>query len=395
MRIKQAVMLVGGLGTRLRPFTNDKPKPMIEVIGKPFAEHLIELLKQNGIKEVIFLSGYKHEKFREYFGNGKRFGVKIKHLPSEISDHTGDRVRKAFPHLADRFLLMYGDNYWPLDLRSMEKRHEEKGADITMAIYTNWDGRGEYGDEHDVLLDENKYISYFGPRIKSGHGMDIGSFIVEKRALRDLKKTHRNFQGQFVPSLISKKRVAAFETSHPYQSITNPDLLKRTERFLIPKKVVFLDRDGVINNWRKDNYVKNWSEFTFIDGAKESLAKLTNAGYKIFIVTNQRAIALGLMTESELNKIHNQMTAELRKHGAKISGIYYCPHNTTDNCHCRKPKAGLLYKAAWDHDIDLTKAIMVGDKEKDVEAGKAAGCRTILVPSEAGITHALDELLNE
>jgi histidinol-phosphate phosphatase family protein len=146
------------------------------------------------------------------------------------------------------------------------------------------------------------------------------------------------------------------------------------------KKVIFIDRDGVINKKMPEgDYVKTWSEFEFLPGAIEALKILYEAGYSIFVITNQRGIARGIMRKEDLDDIHNRMVIELEKYGVKLAGIYYCPHNYEDNCNCRKPKPGLLLRAAKEHNFDLKDAIFIGDSLKDIQAGINAGCKTVLV----------------
>ena len=148
-------------------------------------------------------------------------------------------------------------------------------------------------------------------------------------------------------------------------------------------KCVFLDRDGVINEKAPEgDYIKNWSGFEFLTGVKEAIKKLNKAGFLVIIITNQRGIAKGLMTEGDLKDIHTKMIEELKKSGAKIDGIYYCPHDEKDNCNCRKPEIGMFLKAKKDFNIDLNKSWIIGDSKYDIIAGKNAGCKTILLINE-------------
>jgi histidinol-phosphate phosphatase family protein len=148
-------------------------------------------------------------------------------------------------------------------------------------------------------------------------------------------------------------------------------------------KVVFLDRDGVINQYPGDTkYVAAWSEFYFLPGVKEALLRLTQAGYKIFIVSNQAGVAKGIYSKKTLDEITRKMLKQLGESGVKICSIYYCIHRNEDNCSCRKPKAGLLEKALQEHAISrdvLSSAFFVGDSTRDIQAGKSAGCKAILV----------------
>lgn len=143
-------------------------------------------------------------------------------------------------------------------------------------------------------------------------------------------------------------------------------------------KAVFLDRDGVINRKARteDEYVTRWEEMKILPGVEEAIVRLNQGDYRVIVVTNQRSIAKGLITAPELDAIHQRMCEHLSSAGAKIDGVYYCPHELEPPCGCRKPQPGMLLEAARVHDIDLTASWMIGDSEKDVEAGKKAGCRT-------------------
>jgi len=148
-------------------------------------------------------------------------------------------------------------------------------------------------------------------------------------------------------------------------------------------KIVFLDRDGVINQYPGDTkYVASWAEFHFLRGTKEALLRLTQAGYKIFIVSNQAGVAKGIYSKETLDEITRKMLRELGASGVKICSIYYCIHRDEDNCSCRKPKSGSVERALREHAIPkdvLKSSFFVGDSTRDIQAGKSAGLRTILV----------------
>lgn len=146
-------------------------------------------------------------------------------------------------------------------------------------------------------------------------------------------------------------------------------------------KIVFLDRDGVINKNRSD-YVKTWKEFEFLPNAKKGIKLLNENGFKIIIITNQSVVGRGIITEKTLNEIHEKMLKELEECGCRIEKIYYCPHAPSDNCDCRKPKPGMLLKAANDFDMDLKKCCFIGDDIKDMQAGEKVDCKTYLVSED-------------
>jgi D-glycero-D-manno-heptose 1,7-bisphosphate phosphatase len=146
------------------------------------------------------------------------------------------------------------------------------------------------------------------------------------------------------------------------------------------RQVAFIDRDGVINRDR-DDYVKSVAEFEFLPGSPEALARLHAAGWSVVIVSNQASIAKGIMSMDELGRINEALKAGVEAVGGKIDAMYYCPHRPEDHCDCRKPLPGMLLQASRDFGIDPTDAVFVGDAHRDIRAGNAAGCKTVLVLS--------------
>lgn len=143
------------------------------------------------------------------------------------------------------------------------------------------------------------------------------------------------------------------------------------------KKAAFLDRDGVLNRKAPEGqYVTRWEEMEFLPGVREAIRLLNQAGYSVVVVSNQRCVAKGLITASEVEFMHARMRDEFATAGARIDAIYYCPHDFEPPCSCRKPHPGMLLEAARTHDLDLAESWMIGDSEHDVEAGKRAGCKT-------------------
>lgn len=397
MKITQAVILAGGQGKRLRPFTINNPKPMMSINGKPFLEYLIRLLKANGIKEMIILTGYLGEKITQYFGDGSKFGVKIKysHTPflneKKEENNSGLRLKNATDLLDDQFLLLYCDNYWPLDLEKLTNFFNSHTSDILITTYTNKDK----STKNNIRVDENGYVTKYDKERKDKdlNGVDIGFFIVRKSILKLLPKTNSFFERDILPLLIKKKRLCSLLTNQKYYSIGDNSRIIETEKFLRPKKVIFLDRDGVINKKpKKANYVKTWDEFEFLPGSIKAIRILNSKGYKIFIISNQSGIARGFLSFQDLINIHENMKRQLRKNQAKIDGIYICPHGWNEGCDCRKPKPGMLIQASKDNYIDLTNALFIGDDKRDLQAGKEVNCKTVLVNSKKNLLKIVESL---
>ena len=149
------------------------------------------------------------------------------------------------------------------------------------------------------------------------------------------------------------------------------------------QKVVFLDRDGVINQDSPD-YIKSWSEFHFLPGSLEALRRLTQHGFRLFIITNQSVINRQMISVETLEDIHDRMRAQIRLHGGKIHDVFYCPHTPEDHCACRKPRPGLLESIARHYGVSLAGVPAIGDSLRDLQAAAAVGARPILVRTGKG-----------
>jgi len=391
IKIKQTVILAGGLGTRMRPLTDTRPKPMVPVHGRPFLEYLIELVRRNGVRDIVLLLGYLPDKITEHFGNGEKFGVNIRYTITPVGDDTGTRLKKAEPLLDDHFLLMYCDNYWPMDLGRLEDFYGRQNVSASVVVFSN----ANKMTKNNMFVDEHGYVSkYDKSRTDPGlNGVDTGFFLLDKKILELAPDGDFNFEKEIVPKLIAERQLAGYMTDHRYYSLGSIERLPITEKFFEPRKIVFLDRDGVINKKPTPaDYVKQWEEFEFLPGAIEGLVWLSKHGYEIYIITNQPGIARGKMTQEDLMQIHANMQRDLKVRGVLLSGIYVCSHGWDEGCRCRKPNPGLLYQAANEHYFDATKAIFIGDDPRDIEAGETVGCRTIHMESDGNLLKVVESM---
>ena len=374
------------------PLTKDRPKPMVEIHGKPFLEYLIDLLKESGITRVLILTGHMAEKISDYFGDGSRFGIEISYHYSEPEAETGARLRNAKGLIDDEFLLLYCDNYYPFKLQKLQAFHRTHGSTATMVVYSNKD---KYS-KNNVHVGQDGIIELYDKSrtAENLNGIDVGFFLLKKSALELLPEGNPSFEAEILPQLVEKKQLAGFFTDHRYYTIGSLERFEQAVEFLKPKKIVLLDRDGVINKKApKAEYVKTWSEFQFLPGALDAIAELTQKGYGLYILTNQPGIARESLSENDLHDIHEHMLTEIREKGGEIAGIYVCPHGWDDGCECRKPKPGMLFQAAREHRFVLTKTTYVGDDERDGQAAETADVQFIMVPSDVGIAAAVDKLL--
>ena len=389
----QAVILAGGRGTRLGELTTERPKPMIEFHGKPFLEYLIEMLRDQGIERVLLLLGYLPEVVQACFGNGSRLGIEIEYSVTGPDDLTGHRLKVARPLLDAHFLLMYCDNYWPLQLDRQWRRFREAELDALVTVYSNTDG---YSKDNVSVGDDGLIRVFDRTRSARGlRGVEIGYTIVAQQVLDLLPEEDVLFEAALYPALAERGRLGAFVTDHRYYSVGSPERLPLTEAFLARRPAIILDRDGVINRRPpKAEYVRSWDEFEWLPGAAEALGLLHRGGYTVIVVSNQAGIARGAMTEDDLSAIHDRLRQETLELGGRIDAIYYCPHGWDDGCDCRKPKPGMLFRAQRDFDLDLSRTLFVGDDERDAEAADAAGSPSILVSDERSLLDVAHRLVS-
>lgn len=390
--INQAIILAGGKGERLRPFTDTLPKPLYPINGIPFINRLIKQIAEFGIKDVVILLGYLADKVVEELGNGEQLGVEIRYDIAPVEYDTGDRLLHAKGLLADRFLLMYCDNYCPIDFKKLVDYSVKNEALLQMSVYSNKDGY----TKNNLKLDNNGLVEIYDKARKSEGlaGVDIGYAIVKKETLNLLREG--SFAAEVYPKLVADKKMFATVTDHRYYSIGSYERLPLTEEFFRPKNVVFLDRDGTLNvRPPKACYIEKPEDFVWLPGAKEAVKMLNDHGVITILVSNQPGIARGRLTEKALTDIHNKMQNDLAEIDAKIDHIYYCPHNWDEGCDCRKPKPGLLYQAQKDLSLDLTKCMLFGDDDRDIEAADAANCPAEQIKEGCSLLQAVKKYCKE
>lgn len=391
-KIKQAVILAGGLGTRLKPFTDTNPKPMYPFGGVPFIDYLIRQMKSFGIEEVLLLLGYLPEKISDYLGDGSRYGLKIRYDVTPVEFDTGMRLKHAAADIAEEFLFLYCDNYCPIDFARLMEEFHRNHAGIQVTAYRNRDG---YTKSNLRIADDGKIEIYDKKRLTPNlEGVDIGYALIDKAVLSLMPEGNCSFEATVYPQLAQQGRMYATVTEHRYYSVGSYERIGLTEEFLREKSVVFLDRDGTLNTRPpRACYIERPEDFVWLDGAKEAVRAFKENGFCVILVSNQPGIARGNLTEETLAAIHEKMQAELSEAGAGIDKIYYCPHNWDDGCFCRKPRPGMLYDAQRELSLNLTSCYLVGDDERDIEAGEAAGCMCRLVTQEYTVLDAAREII--
>lgn len=390
----QAVILAGGYGTRMKPFTDTDPKPMYLFEGKPFLEYLIKQVKSFGISEIVLLLGYLPEKIMDHFGDGSRWGVRIRYCITPVEYETGLRLKSAADEgaLAQEFLFMYCDNYCPIDYRRLCREYYANGALIQLTAYANTDGY----TKNNLRIAENGQVMVYDKTRKAENlaGVDIAYAIVNRDVLDLMPRENENFEKTVYPQLVARGKMFATVTHHRYYSVGSWERIELTKAFFAPKKAIFLDRDGTLNvRPPRACYIERPEDFVWLPQAIEAVKLLKDAGYTIILVSNQPGIARGRLTEETLAAIHERMQADLRQVGAGIDRIYHCPHDWDEGCFCRKPKPGMFYQAQRELSLDLTKCWMLGDDERDMHAGGDAGCKCMYISEQHPLIEAVRTIL--
>lgn len=371
-RPRQAVILAGGRGSRMRPFTDSAPKHLYPFHGRPFAHWLVEQLAGQGFERVLFLLGYLAQTTRDYFGNGRRAGIDIDYRVTPDAWETGPRLGDALAHLDPAFLLCYCDNYWPLVMTRAYQAWREAATPAQITVYANT----EAYTRSNVKVKDRRVRRYDPSRQAPGlAGVDIGYALVTRRVIERLPGDNVSFQAAAYPEMAARGELAAWVTGHRYYSVGNPDRIADTAAFLARRPALLVDRDGVLNERAAPGeYIRGWAEWRWIPGACQALARFHRAGYRIIVVSNQAGLALGDVTEAALEDIHARMRADVEAAGGRIDAIYTCPHHWDAGCACRKPQPGMLFAAQRDFHLDLTRTFFLGDDRRDAEAAEAAGC---------------------
>lgn len=236
--IKQAVILAGGRGQRLKPLTDNIPKPMAPINGKPFLDYLINSFIKVGIKKILILVGYKSEIIIDYYKNIKIIDIEFSFCDENCE--TGKRISEAYDKLDKNFLLAYGDNYWDVELEPMIKLFSSKKVYLTTTVFSNESGTSEYGYENNVQVLDTKRVKKYDKerKAKSLNGVDIGYFLVDKNLISPKLGVRVSFENNILPNVIKKNGLYAYCTENQYYYITNMESLSNFERYIKKNNII-------------------------------------------------------------------------------------------------------------------------------------------------------------
>lgn len=234
----QIVILAGGKGERLMALTARMNKGMVQVAGKPFLEHLVELFKTNGLQRFLILTGHAPESITDYFGNGKKWGVDIEYRHAPVAWNHGKRFADALPFIDDFFILHRNDIYWPLNLQKHLARFRALKVPALMTVYRNRAKDGIYGPHNNVRINKKGLIERYDPTLSPDpfyHGQDIGFFLFEKQAIAENMPPAVSddycLHHQFLSGLAERGLLGAFETDISATTTTNAVWIAKSEAY--------------------------------------------------------------------------------------------------------------------------------------------------------------------
>lgn len=403
----QAVVLAGGKGTRLASRLNGRPKPLIDVDGVPLLKRQIDTLIANGVDNIVVLVNHAADQIAQFVAEN-HFAATISLIDDGEPRGTAGATLACLDQLHDRFIVVYGDTLFDIDIAHMIAAHQSAAADISLLLHPN----DHPADSDLVEIDAEDWVSGFHayPHPPGAHLRNLVNaafYVVEKQCL--LPWVEAMPQGDFAkdlfPAMVAAGARLKGYTSFEYiKDIGTPTRLDKAERHLrsgvverarrrYPQKAVFVDRDGTINLLR--DYVRTPEDLELFPTAAAALRRLNDAEFRIVLVTNQPVLARGECDFAGLSRIHAKLESELGREGAYLDAIYFCPHHPHSgyagevaelkrDCDCRKPGTAMLDAAVTAMNIDLAQSWVIGDSSADIAMAQRAGVRSILVGTGEG-----------
>ncbi len=418
--VTEAVVLAGGLGTRLRTALPDAPKAMAPIAGKPFLAYLLEFLEASGLRRVVLAVGYKSEAIRSFFGS-RYAGLDLAYSIEEEPLGTGGALQQALGKVGGDFaFVLNGDTFLRIDYQKFaDALHSAPRPQLAVAL-RHVDDASRYGA---VVVADGR-IRGFRARGTAGPGLiNAGCYLVAKDIFQHHPMPSKfSWEQDFLEPRAAALNAAAFECDAPFIDIGVPDALAaaqillpqwvnppsklshsfaagsfaaesfadprlgadllwrdiRRTPFPAPVPALFLDRDGVIIEEKE--YISDPGEVQLLPGIPELIRAARQSGMAIVEITNQAGIGRGYFGWQEFVEVEKRLAELLAEHGASLDAVLACPFHS-EACPpyrhpdhpARKPNAGMLQEAARLLDLDLRHSILVGDKAADLQAARAAG----------------------
>jgi D-glycero-D-manno-heptose 1,7-bisphosphate phosphatase len=378
--MRQALVLVGGRGTRLGALAHDTPKPLMPIAGdKRFLDYLLEHLARFGLREALLLAGHLGEQIEARYSDRAIGAMRLKVVREASPAGTGGALHLAAPHLDDVFVMTNGDSWFDFNLLALAEALSPKDV-AALALRQAPDG-SRYGtvvfDHGKITAFREKDAAQTGPALISG-----GVYLLRKSALAHIPHPPSSIEQDLFPALAASNRLSGKIFDGYFIDIGLPETLAQAQAetpLVARRPAVFFDRDGCLN--QDDGYTHRVEDLRWIDGAREAVRQVNDAGWLAIVATNQGGIGKGLYDEAAMHRFHAAMQADLAAIGAHIDAFYFNPYHPeaviqdlrrADHPD-RKPNPGMLLAAARDWPIAMEASFLIGDQDSDLAAAAAAG----------------------
>ncbi|HAH04866.1 TPA: D,D-heptose 1,7-bisphosphate phosphatase [Candidatus Komeilibacteria bacterium] len=394
-------ILAGGKGTKLASVARAIPKPLVKVAGKPILEYQIELCQKYGLTEITILIHHLGEQIMDYFADGRRWGVKLRYFREAEPLGTAGAFQEAEikAEFNDDALIFYGDVLMNLNLRRLIKFHQRQKALATLVTHPN-----DHPFDSDLVeVDEQACIRRFlnkphASGLSYNNLVSAACYVASPRIIDFISQGRsQDFAKDIFPQALAEgQRLAAYRTAEYLKDVGTPERLAEATRavnqgifalfnFDHPRPAIFLDRDGVIT---EETFQKDLNRVAVLPGVAEGLRQINRSAYLAVVISNQAAVAKGFCTYEDVLQYNKKMETLLGNQGAKLDGLYFCPHipdrgfpgenlKYKIECACRKPKIGMIEQAVKDYNIDLSRSYFIGDATVDALTAENAGIKFV------------------
>jgi D-glycero-D-manno-heptose 1,7-bisphosphate phosphatase len=380
---RQAVVLVGGRGTRLGALASDTPKPLMPIDGdRAFLDYLLLQVARHGVADIILLAGHLGNQIYARYHGKSLLGAELRVVVEPEPLGTAGALLHARNRLNEQFFLLNGDGYLDCNLLALSAEPlTAGGARLALRHVSN---AARYGS----VRYENGFVRQFEEKSAAEREglINGGVYWMQRSVLDGVHELPCSLEQDIFPLLAASGKLGGYLCDGYFIDIGLPDTLAQAQRQLPEverRPAAFLDRDGTLNV--DDGYSHDPADLVWIDGAVEAVRGLNDAGWYVFVCTNQAGVAHGYYDEAAVDRFHSAMQAELSRAGAHVDAFYHCPFhpNATidayrhDDHPDRKPNPGMLMQAMAQWPIRRDESVMVGDQPSDLAAAAAAGVRGI------------------